>query len=886
MNVFLRFLLRFPKTVAIFVILLAVLAGNFLYLTKTTSDPLYQWSGLTIAQKEGFGDDPATPEIEHEPIAAMEEKLLAKEVYSDGHEVEGFNTVDPNDGFTTQALGVQSARQILSGKLPFWNHYEGLGSPLLGEMQSGALFLPFNLLLLLPNGFLWFHLLLEFLAGIGMFLFLRKFIRTLGAVDGSDSEQLRHLVLTTVGGILFALNGSFAFIHNAAFNPVAFLPWILLGVEYARAAACKNKFGGAALIAIPLAYSLYAGFPEVAYLNGVFVALWIVLRWPRPTLFSFKFSALWSDLRAPAMRKYIASIFKGGIVALLLAAPFLAASLETLRNSTTGNHEGAGPGQLMVLGTDHSIDSSRLLTPFGAGVLQVTNVGGYITLSLLVLAILAFWNSRLPRKMAIATATYSVLAIVAIWDLAPFKNFWLLLPGHWVFALNRYIQPSLSLAVIILAIFGLDFLVQKVAPPRKPAASKLDLDESSDLDFDLDLDNFTPIQKEAEPKYLSTRTWPALRAIAGAGLILSILTAISHSSSDLFRMHPSFVVIEAGVSLLSLAGIAVAAFLKPLPAPAADVHNKDLKKPVSRLIVQIILIGFVVAESVALFNIPALSAPRKYQQIDTSAVQFLQENLGNQRFYSTCGFSPNYGSYFDISELNVNDLPVPSDFAAFEEKLNPKVTDPILFDAGGTPDIDRQMLTHLEAYKSVGVKYIFTCARQGTRFSYKTAGLEKVFADQAYEIWQVPDYEPYVKLENGLEGDEAAKNVCWLNIISRDSFKTTCSVDSKLVRSELVYPGWKAYLDGNSEVEIGSNSDGTLQTINVPAGEHTVEFKYVPAHFGIATISFFVGILAWIAIIIFNLINNSASNKFVKSKPTDNVLSRLKSAGNSSGRRS
>ncbi|MEA2567706.1 MAG: hypothetical protein QOD49_2883, partial [Actinomycetota bacterium] len=52
----------------------------------------------------------------------------------------GDYTIDPNDGFTSQALGHLAAMEWLHGHVPYWNHYEGVGTPLAGEMQSAAMF--------------------------------------------------------------------------------------------------------------------------------------------------------------------------------------------------------------------------------------------------------------------------------------------------------------------------------------------------------------------------------------------------------------------------------------------------------------------------------------------------------------------------------------------------------------------------------------------------------------------------------------------------------------------------------------------------------------------------------------------------------------------------
>ena len=79
--------------------------------------------------------------------------------------VDGQSTIDPNNGFVSQALGHRAALDLIHLELPWWNPYEGSGTPLAGEMQSAALFPP-TLLLLASNGQLYEHVLLEMLAGI------------------------------------------------------------------------------------------------------------------------------------------------------------------------------------------------------------------------------------------------------------------------------------------------------------------------------------------------------------------------------------------------------------------------------------------------------------------------------------------------------------------------------------------------------------------------------------------------------------------------------------------------------------------------------------------------------------------------------------------------
>jgi hypothetical protein len=162
---------------SIITIILAVLLANSAYIFLTNPDPLISRSLLPI-ESLGIGNTGGT--------------YLKSQLFGGG------NSIEPNDGFTKQALGVQANNQILSGQIPLWNHYEAIGAPLLGETQSAATF-PFTLLLSLPYGFLIYHILLEIIAGIGMYLLLCRF-------HNKKRQPINNSVAIT-GGILFATLG-------------------------------------------------------------------------------------------------------------------------------------------------------------------------------------------------------------------------------------------------------------------------------------------------------------------------------------------------------------------------------------------------------------------------------------------------------------------------------------------------------------------------------------------------------------------------------------------------------------------------------------------------------------------------------------------------------
>ena len=214
-------------------------------------------------------------------------------------------TLDPNIGFTSHALGTLAARSILAGDAPWWNPYEGVGAPLAGEMQSAALFPP-TLLLLLPSGQVLEHVLFQVIAGLATYGLLRQ-LRT-------------GLVAAFTAAILFEFNGVYALLANAVVNPICFLPVTLVGVERVR---CGRVRSGGMLVAAGVGLSIYAGFPEVAYLDGLLALIWAGCRFATPT-------------RDRGL--FVARLAVFGTGGVLLTAPLLAAFADYLLVADVGEH--------------------------------------------------------------------------------------------------------------------------------------------------------------------------------------------------------------------------------------------------------------------------------------------------------------------------------------------------------------------------------------------------------------------------------------------------------------------------------------------------------------------------------------------------------------------
>ena len=353
----------------------------------------------------------------------------------------GLPTIDPNSGINAQALGHRAMLDWLHLQPPWWNPFQGTGAPMAGEVQAAALF-PFTIFTLMANGQLYEHMLLELLSGVATYLLLRR----LGVSRWAS----------TAGAIVFALNGTFAWLANAPVNPIPFLPLALLGIEMAFASSMAGRRGGWWLIAVAGGLSIYAGFPETAYIDALMAVLWFVWRCgcaPRERL-----------------RAFATKAGLGAIVGTLLAAPFFVAFADYSAVSLNSH----AAGGFYDIHLPHAA-LSQLLLPyvygpifgFGGMIGPVApiwdSVGGYLSTSLLLFGLLGLVTPR-RRGLRLILVVVIAFALAGIYGYPPGLSHVLgLLPGSSGVAFYRYADPALELAVVILAAFGMDSVTGRAA---------------------------------------------------------------------------------------------------------------------------------------------------------------------------------------------------------------------------------------------------------------------------------------------------------------------------------------------------------------------------------------------------------------------------------------
>jgi hypothetical protein len=712
----------------------------------------------------------------------------------------GLPYIDPNAGYTTQALGHLAALDWLHGHVPWWNPFEGVGSPLAGEMQSGAFF-PVTLVLALHQGMLFLQVILELVTGWSTYFLVRKL-----GVGRSFS---------TAAGVAFGLCGTYAWLAHAPIRPVALLPACLLGIEYAIDAASEHRRGGWQLLALAFGLSILAGFPETTFLDAVFVAWWAILR----------------AAAGPARhiwRPLLGKLATGVVVGGALAAPLLVAFADYLPSADVGAHNGTiasaalPPSGLVQTILPYSLGPIFGFHSVGTSIDTISvlwgNVGGFLTATLIAAAAVGLVGKRL-RPFRLGLGAWILVCLLRTYGFPPVVQVMAHIPGLRLTAFYRYSNPTWELAVVVLAALGLDDIAKHYAARRTMAIGAL--------------------VTAALALWAGFTAWPLLTHAApspgGAG------------GNPHHYVWGSVVAAVVALFILSM-GAMWAGRLSPETGRASELDRHQRIRRRGR----VLMAAVVGVESMGLLAFTYLSAPTPVP-IEMASVHWLQAHLGTYRFATLGPIQPNYGSYFDISEADINDLPLPKAWAAYiHTGLDTNSPDQNFTGAAlqvpSGPTSAQELTDHLSNYESVGVRYVIESSvgtdPQGHPFPEPGTppwpeGPRLVHKDEFAQIWELPHAAPIFSLRSERSSGCSATNT------GTEVTRVICAHPTVLVRQVQMAKGWTATVDGRS-VAVRSDTDfpgGLFQQIDVPAGRTKIVFTYLPPHENLAIGAALVGLL-------------------------------------------
>jgi hypothetical protein len=709
----------------------------------------------------------------------------------------GLPYIDGNAGFTMQALGHLAALDWLHGHVPWWNPFEGVGAPLAGEMQSGAFF-PLTLLLALHQGVLLVQLVIEVVAGWSTYFLVRR-------LNVARS-------FATAAGVAFGLCGTFAWLAHAPIRPVALLPLCLIGVERAIDAARRHERGGWRLLAVALALSILAGFPETTFIDGLFVAWWAVLRLAGPG------RAVW--------RPALARLAGGVAVGVALAAPLIAAFADYLPYAYIGAHNGgfadtslpsAGLAQLVlpyslgpIFGFHSSPASGDTISALWGG------AGGFLSVTVIAAGLVGLVGAR-ARGLRLGLGAWILVCLLRTFGFPPVVHLMASIPGVRLTAFYRYSDPTWELAAVLLAGLGLDDIARNVTRRRALVAGA--------------------VVALALAGWATATAWPLMTAAVTNG----------NNRTDHNHLYPELSLVAAGLLLSALVIGGIVARRTPRPPLEAPAHRAGTTERIRRR-GRAMMAGVVVVESVLLLGMTYLSAPTP-TNLHTGAALWLQTHLGDYRFVTLGPIQPNYGSYFGIAEANINDLPVPKSLNdEIAARLDPNAL-PGVFSGGGRinpagPTPAQELSTNLHNYEAIGVRYVVENADgrdvQGSPYPAPgtapwPTGPRRVYRDGFAEIWQLPTPAPVYSLRpitnTGRPGSPLPSR-CTVAGTGWDGATVHCSRPSVLVRQVLAITGWTASGNGRAiPVEPdGPGPDRLFQQVTVPSGTTVIRFTYLPPY--------------------------------------------------------
>jgi hypothetical protein len=820
----------------------------------------------------------------------------------------GYPWIDPSGGQISQALGKLAADEWLSGRIPWWNYYSGVGRPLAAEMQPAAFFLPFVLLNHFSNGLLYIEAIIQILAGLGTYFLLRK----IGLI------QLAALT----GAILYEFSGAFVWLgQTMVTNPIAFLPWLIFGIECAREKSLKRSFGGSWIVAISIAFSIYAGFPETAYINGLLAAVWSCWR-----LFSVP-----SGIRLRFIRK----LATGVIVGLLLSMPIIIPFLEYLSHSYLGGHTFSGG-----FGGLRSEALPQLFFPLLYGIpwsyldhANVVNavwgqVGGYLSAAQLSVIVLGLLTTR--RSGLFIVLLLWILICLGRAFVLPFVTTLVdLVPLLKLVAFFRYAPPSWEFCSAVLCAK----VINDLSSAGFHCGRKLIIGPLVALSI------------------------PAISLYPGRNLVEQLYVQSG---------YPFYLWISLAWGFGSMIAVVLAFwFAKDRPTIAARATATVL-----------------VVDAVALFCVPSFSGVIGAQS-RSGGVDYLKQHIGTDRFYTLGPIAPNYSAYYRISSINHDALPIAANWAKYITDHIDPYAHPVFFTGNfrtdpKAPTAAEVLRENLEQHERIGVRYVVSPHSQnlfertselavldsankpfnlssgqsvsgaisGTQFiasrisavrilignySGKSDGILKIrlsadgcsavgernlqesqnnqpflitlnqpmtFAtgNLQYEVSHIEGTNPVAlwiypqkvgqQTHNSPEipsgwvprlefvrvpekNEERPQRVfessdmdiyelsgtrpyfdiingdCDLKAESRSTISVNCRSEAELIRRELYYPGWKASVGGR-KLHIEAYND-IFQAIRIPPGQYKIVFTFIPTHIRFITASFLLG-LFWLII--------------------------------------
>ena len=744
-------------------------------------------------------------------------------------------------GDTTAAKGMTQQLTLHleeTGEYPLWQPYVFSGMPAFSSMMfTQWVYFP-NFILGFLNRLgippLWTMLLHYLLAGMGVYTLLRyQKAEFWAALLGASAFMLTpfFIVMISAG-------------HGSQMMTAAYLPWLIYAV---KRVFDEPDLKALLILSVVAGFQFQRGHVQIAYYSWMAAGWYVVIE----TIFRARAKA-WQGYG-----KSLAYLLAGMLLGIGLAAVLYIPSLSYAAYSIRGGS--AGGGLDYGYATSWSFPPYEVLALFFSdwfGFGSQTYWGGrpftehsdYLGLALLILAVAAFFNrEQIKEKIFLASAIFLALLI-------SFGNYWpylydllfKVLPFFNKFRVPSMILILLELLVAILAGLGLRTLLT-LSGERKQALKKPLLIAAGTLGglFFIALMTKGMISSSfAQILAASPKAQPQLSGLRVDMFYSSLMKSLFVGT------------LTAGVIWLYFEGKikTLALSLSLLALVILDLGHVDLR-----------FSGHAVAPTRVVAAEQETPAIRKLKELTSSNPGriFPVHDLFGSNVWALHGLE-SIGGYSPAK------LKVLQDFlnsTRLEQTFLPKYYAQSA--QGAAPreiaDVDSALRKrHLDVLRNLNVKYLVSAyPLNDPEFRLVDRSLHLVrgqraqvfiyaFEDAYPRAWFVPQIATFTDHDNlSLSMDAASQkpdqlafvldpqknlghgsySVGTAAIVSRGIHELDITTQNAgtgfLVVSEVFYPEWKAYIDGQEVSYFQVNE--LIRGLEIPAGEHSLRFAYEPA---------------------------------------------------------
>ncbi len=713
------------------------------------------------------------------------------------------------------------AAAFRGGGLPLWDRHMGMGFPLLADFQSGSFYPPHFLFLIFP-----------FFTTVRVLYVLHYLVAALGAYG-----LCRHWgyppYLAVIGGELFTLGGTLVSLSNVLnhFQTAVWLPWIVLWWENTLLSSDQKSFVYLALLSV---VQFLAGSPEF-YLMTLALLLLDTLR------------IGYGTKRIKLAR---ALLLFGGLTIVVIAVSMaqLLPTAELLLQSR-GSHRvdysessmwSLQPWSLMNLFfLDKEVDPKLVNGIYPLFLQKIPFLISHYLSPLSMLGILLWFTCGARRGKILLSAVVGMSAIVSMGSYTPgYYLIYRYLPFADLFRFPEKFFFLTYALVIFITLKGLDTFLDPRSVSSKAASAALLLT----LGFWLGLylysrfesvtlarfiawtsqeNLFTPdTAKKTSAALLNLERQVAL--VTGFCLLLFLGSKKKLSSVLLHFLIPGLLFVDLSSANKPHHHLLTPSFIargpKILDAPNPDPHR--------------------------LFYYPAHSHlhPSFYVLVRNPPPSFAEVHA-----ILFANLLPNTGLFYGFDFMQEIDAlrrwPY-LEFLNFADRQSPEKVYKLL----GALNI--QYLISFQPLTGGGIRLV-------RNFPMYPSWLYEIDArvPRAYIVGQVTaetdpskvlerlssnefDGKREVILERNLNLWSGGEFHSWARILNYTSQRVTLGVwlskAGVLVLADSYYPGWRAYVDGEERQILRANL--FFRAVELPAGNHRVEFRYKPLSFTIGVV--------------------------------------------------